>query len=109
MFVFQEAHRVQCHCVFDGEAGAECHYCYGTGTRTDWIEAPLEAFSVEPCHTDRDGAWYRIRTYRDGRLRLNDVSVSLGRRLALQLCDRYGIRQDDRHGLFCNRAFILRK
>lgn len=109
MFVFMEYSRATCHCVHNGEAGVECLSCHGTGTETIWRTSPLEAFSVEPCHNDRDGAWYRIRTYRDGRLRMADVSVPLGRRLALQLCNRYGIAHDDRHGLFCNRPFILRK
>jgi hypothetical protein len=57
---------------------------------------------VFTCHqigNSRDN-WVRLTICRDGKLTRNELSIDLGRRLAERLCDRYGIPEIDRAGLF---------
>ncbi len=70
----------------------------------------LVCFAFMGCYNDRDGYWTRCVTVRrsaDGSIvtRFNELSSALARRLADQLCARYGI--SDRAALFCGRIYSV--
>jgi hypothetical protein len=64
----------------------------GASATQEQAMCKLIAFKAERCRNDRE-TWFRFYTFRepDGRLRINDVSLSLGYRLLEKLAKRYEV------------------
>ncbi len=55
----------------------------------------LQVVLVEPCHNDRDGAWYRVTScYRYGGNRTSELSLSLALRILPQWFRSLGVPDD---------------